>query len=335
MRALLSTAPGGPETLRLGELPDPVAGAGEVVIDVTVCGVNFPDSLIIADKYQFNPDRPFAPGAEVAGIVAEVGPGVDNVAPGDRVMAMCGWGGMAEKVVVPAAACVTMPDSMSYAEGASFLVTFGTSYHALKQRGQLQAGERLLVLGSSGGVGLAAIALGRAMGAHVIATASSQEKLDFAMAHGAHEGFVYPRSTTPDEQKDLNTLIKDGAGKVDVVYDPVGGPWSEAAVRSLAWNGRLLVVGFPAGISRLPLNLLLLKGASAVGVFYGEFTTQEPEANAQNNCELTAFFEAGKVRPTISESYAFAAGGDAIEHLSSRRAVGKVVVEIGSGEGLE
>lgn len=328
MRALVSHRPGGPSSLELANCPDPIAGVGEIVVEVRACGVNFPDSLIIEDKYQYKPVRPFSPGAEIAGTVIAIGPEVSGFSIGDRVMAMCGWGGMAEQIALSAEICHPMPPEMSFEEGAAFLMTFGTSYHALKQRGRIQPGERLLVLGASGGVGLAAVALGRAMGASVIAAVSSQSKLDVALSQGAQFGFVYPAGDCATDQKALNAFIKESTGQVDVVFDPVGGPFSEAVVRALSWRGRYLIVGFPAGITRLPLNLLLLKGASAVGVFYGSFTEREKDLNLQNNRELVDLYRAGKIRPLISQRFELEQGGDAIRELSSRRAVGKLVVTI-------
>lgn len=327
LRALLSYETGGPTTLRMGEIDDPVPAAGEVVIQIAVCAVNFPDSLIIEDRYQFYPARPFAPGGEVAGTIAAVGEGVEGLAVGDRVMAMCKWGGMAERVSVAAQRCYVMPDAMPFEHGAALLLTFGTAIHALKQRAALAAGERLLVLGASGGVGLAAVSLGRAMGAHVVAAASSEDKLAAAMEAGAQTGFVYPGGDL--DQKELNALFKEECGPVDVVLDPVGGMFAEASVRSLAWNGRYLVVGFPAGIPQLATNLLLLKGAAAIGVFYGTFTQKEPELELENVAELLAFYNAGKIAPLISGRYPLAQGGAAIAELAERRVLGKVVVEIG------
>ncbi len=329
MRALLSRHPGDPSSLQIGNIPDPVPGAGEIVVQVKACSVNFPDSLIIEDKYQYKPQRPFAPGAEIAGTLIAIGPDVSGFSIGDRVMAMCGWGGMAEQRAIAADICHRIPPEMPFEDGAAFLMTFGTVYHGLKQRGNIQPGEKLLVLGASGGVGLAAVALGRAMGATVIAAASDQAKLDVALAEGAHSGFLYPAGDASGDQKALNALVKTHVGQVDMVFDPVGGPFSEAAVRALAWKGRYLIVGFPAGIARLPLNLLLLKGASAVGVFYGDFAEREKELNRQNNRELIDLYLAGKIRPVISRLFPLEEGAEAIRELSSRRAIGKLVVTMG------
>ncbi|MEX2479435.1 MAG: NADPH:quinone oxidoreductase family protein [Gammaproteobacteria bacterium] len=331
MKAILSTAPGGPDTLELQDAPVPEPGPGEVRIRVRACGVNYPDTLIIEDKYQFRPPRPFAPGGEVAGEIDAVGPQVEGLAVGDRVIGMIGWGGMAEQVVTRAIKCVPLPPGMPWDEAAAFIFTYGTSYHALKQRAQLQAGETLLVLGAAGGVGLAAVELGRAMGATVIAAASSQEKVDLACAHGAGSGLVYPPGPfDKDAAKALAGQFKDAVGKdgADVIYDGVGGAYAEAALRAIAWEGRFLVVGFPAGIPSIPLNLALLKGCQIVGVFWGSYTEREPQANARNVAELVEMYAAGKIRPHVSARYALADAGQAIRDLAERRALGKIVVMI-------
>jgi NADPH2:quinone reductase len=329
MKALLSTAPGGPATLTLAELPSPVPGPGEVRIRVRACGVNYPDALIIEDKYQFRPERPFAPGGEVAGEIDALGPGVTDFAVGDRVIAMLGWGGMAEQVVARAQKCVAMPPDMPFDVGATFILTYGTSYHALKQRAALRPGETLLVLGAAGGVGLAAVELGRALGARVVAAASSAEKSALARAHGATGEFVYPPGPFDrDGAKALAAGFKEACGPdgADVIYDAVGGDYAEAALRAIAWEGRFLVVGFPAGIPRIPLNLALLKGCQIVGVFWGSFTERDPAANAENNRELMALYAQGAVRPHVSARYALADAGRAIADLAERRALGKLVV---------
>ncbi|MGE3773501.1 MAG: NADPH:quinone oxidoreductase family protein [Gammaproteobacteria bacterium] len=332
MRALVSVAVGGPDTLVLrDDIPAPLPGADELLIRVRACGVNYPDTLMIEDKYQFRPPRPFAPGGEVAGDVLAVGTGVTDFAPGDRVLALVGHGGMAEQVVARAAKTLKMPDGMPYDEAAAFVFTYGTSYHALKQRAALQPGETLLVLGAAGGVGLAAVELGVAMGARVIAAVSSADKLELAKRHGAVDGLVYPRGPfDKDGAKALAEQFKTACGKhgADVVYDAVGGDYAEAALRAIAWEGRFLVVGFPAGIPRIPLNLPLLKGCQIVGIFWGAFTERDPVANAQNNAELLAFYAAGKVRPYVSLRVPLETGGQAIAELSARRALGKIVVTI-------
>ncbi len=296
------------------------------MIDVHACGVNYPDALIIADQYQYRPERPFSPGAEVAGEIVAIGADVPHLAVGDRVIAMLKWGGMAEQAVAEATHCIKMPDAMPYEDGAAFIMGFGTSYHALKQRGMLKPGETLLVLGASGGVGLAAVELGKAMGARVIAAASSEEKLQVALAHGADAGVVYGRDAV--DPKALAAQLKKacGPGGADVVYDAVGGEYSEAALRAMAWKGRFLVVGFPAGVARIPLNLPLLKGCSVVGVFYGSFAEREPEENRRNNEELMDMYRMGLIRPQIHARFPLAEAGDAIAMLMARTVSGKVVV---------
>jgi NADPH:quinone reductase len=329
MKAMLSRRAGGPETLDLAELPDPTPGAGEVVIAVKACGVNYPDSLIIEDRYQFKPPRPFAPGGEVAGLVEAVGAGVTACKPGDRVIGSLTWGGMAEKVALPAARCTPMPPDMPFDEASALVLTYGTSIHALKDRAQLRAGETLLVLGAAGGVGLSAVELGKAFGARVIAAASSQAKVDLARKHGADAGLAYPPGPfDKDGARALTELFKAACGEkgADVVYDPVGGDYSEAALRAIAWEGRFLVVGFPAGIPRLPLNLTLLKGCQVVGVFWGGFAQRDPRANAANIAELMRLYARGAIKPLVSERYPLARAGEAIARLAARQAMGKVVV---------
>lgn len=329
MKAMLSTAPGGPATLILSDLPAPLPGPGEVRVRVHACGVNYPDTLIIEDKYQFRPQRPFAPGGEIAGAVDLLGDGVSGLAVGDRVIGMVGWGGMAEQVVVKVAKCLKMPASMPFDEGATFILTYGTSYHALKQRAQLQAGETLLVLGAAGGVGLAAVELGRAMGARVIAAVSSAEKLALARAHGADTGVIYPPGPfDKDGTKALAAQFKEvcGSDGANVIYDAVGGDYAEASLRAIAWEGRFLVVGFPAGIPRIPLNLALLKNCQITGVFWGAWTERDPQAHAANNRELLEFHARGQIKPHISARFPLAAAGQAIAELSARRALGKIVV---------
>ncbi len=329
MKALLSTVVGGPETLELKDIPSPVALAGWAVVSVKACGVNYPDVIIIEDKYQFKPPRPFSPGSEIAGIVKEVGEGVTHIKPGDRVLGNMGWGGMAEEMAVEASRLVPIPDGMPFEEAAAFLMTYGTSYYGLKDRGHLKSGQSLLVLGAAGGVGLAAVELGVAMGARVIAAASSQEKVDLCLAKGAQSGVVYPVGPFDrDGQKALANLFKEacGPGGVDVIYDGVGGDYAEASLRSMAWEGRFLVIGFPAGIPRLPLNLTLLKSCDVVGVFWGAAVARDPAAHQQNVRELMALYTAGKIRPHVSERFPLARAGEAISHLASRKALGKVVV---------
>jgi NADPH:quinone reductase len=332
MKALLCKTVGGPETLVLEEVPNLVAKPGFAVVQVKACGVNFPDVLIIEDKYQFKPARPFAPGGEVAGIVKSVGAGVTHVKPGDRVLGNGGWGGMAEEVAMDASRLMIMPDGMPFEEAAAFVMTYGTSYHALRDRAQLKPGQTLLVLGAAGGVGLAAVELGKAMGARVIAAASSQEKVDLCKKHGAADGVVYGRGPFDrDGQKQLAELFKtacapDGA---DAIYDPIGGDYAEPALRSIGWEGKYLVVGFAAGdIPKIPLNLPLLKGCDVVGVFYGAWVAKDAERNRGLIAELLDMYAAGKIKPFISERFPLARGGEAITRLASRKAMGKVVVTI-------
>ncbi|MEE2877648.1 MAG: NADPH:quinone oxidoreductase family protein [Pseudomonadota bacterium] len=329
MKALLSKSPGGPETLVLEEVASPEPGEGDVVIDVKAVGVNYPDVLIIQDMYQFKPERPFSPGGEISGVVKAVGSGVTKVKVGDRVMGSIGWGGMAEEVVADQARVRSFPDSMSFEEAAALLMTYGTSYYALKDRGACKAGESLLVLGAAGGVGLAAVELGKAMGMEVIAAASSQEKVDLAMEKGAAKGFVYDRGPLDKgQQKALSDKIKElGGGGVDVIYDGVGGDYAEPALRAMNWDGRFLVIGFPAGIPKMPLNLTLLKSCNIVGVFWGAAVARDPKANEQNIKELFEMYEQGKIKPHVSNTYSLDQGPAAITELMERKAKGKVVVK--------
>jgi NADPH:quinone reductase len=329
MKALLSIRTGGPDTLVLTELDDPRPGPGEVLISVRACGVNYPDLLIIEDRYQAHPERPFAPGSEIAGVVESVGERVVQFQPGDRVMAQLPWGGMAEKAVVPETKCIRMPQSMSFEQAAAFVITFGTTCYALKQRAHLQAGDTLLILGAAGGVGLAAVQIGAALGARVIAACSSREKLDLCRRHGAQEGVVYPEGPFDKEGKRaLAGLFKEACGQsgANVIYDAVGGDYSEAALRAIAWNGRFLVIGFPAGIPTIPLNLALLKSCDIAGVFWGAWTEREPQAHRQNMLELLSLFELGKIAPHLSAVYSLEEGRHALADLAARRAQGKVVI---------
>ncbi|HUZ11661.1 MAG TPA: NADPH:quinone oxidoreductase family protein [Caulobacteraceae bacterium] len=331
MKALLSKVVGGPDTLVLEDLPSPKARPGFAVVEVRAVGVNYPDVLIIEDKYQFKPQRPFAPGSEISGVVKEVGEGVTSVAVGDRVLGNTGWGGMAQEMAIEAGRLIRIPDSMPFDEAAAFIMTYGTSFYALKHRGHLKSGETLLVLGAAGGVGLAAVELGRAMGARVVAAASSEEKVALAKAHGAETGLVYPHGPFDrDGQKALAELFKAAVGPngADVVYDGVGGDYAEASLRSMAWEGRFLVVGFPAGIPRIPLNLALLKSCDIVGVFWGASVTRDPAGHQRNISELMALYGAGTIRPHVSEHYPLSRAAEAIAHLASRKAMGKVVVMV-------
>ena len=324
MKALLCKAFGPAETLVLEEVASPEPKKNEVLLDVHAAGVNFPDTLIIEGKYQFKPPFPFAPGGEAAGVVAAVGEKVSHVKPGDRVIALTGWGSFAEQVAVGAYNVLPIPAGMDFTTAAAFGMTYGTSMHALKQRGNLQPGETLLVLGASGGVGLAAVEIGKAMGAKVIAAASSDAKLEVAKAAGADVLVNYSEGSLKDKLKEIT-----GGQGVDVIYDPVGGELFEEAFRSIAWNGRLLVVGFASGtIPSLPANLPLLKGASLVGVFWGAFAQRQPQDNAANFQQLFQWFAEDKLKPLVSQTYPLEKAGEAIDHLGQRRAVGKVVVQV-------
>jgi NADPH2:quinone reductase len=331
MKALLSTRVGGPETLALGDLPDPAPGPGEVVVAIRACGVNYPDVLMIEDRYQVRPERPFAPGGEISGVVKAVGAGVTGLVPGQRVMGGVGHGGMAEAIAVEAARLFVMPDAMGFDEGAALLMTYGTSYYALVRRAHLAAGETLLVLGAAGGVGLAAVELGKALGARVVAAASSEEKVALAKARGADVGVVYPAGPFDKAgARALADLFKQacGPGGADVVYDAVGGDYAEAALRGIAWEGRFLVVGFPAGIPKIPLNLALLKSCDIVGVFWGAANARDPEGHRRDVQALFDLYAAGKIKPYLSERFPLARGGEAIARLAERKVLGKVVVTV-------
>jgi NADPH:quinone reductase len=331
VRALLSHEPGGPETLRLDELPDPQPGPGELLVRVRAAAINFPDVLIIEDKYQLKPPRPFAPGGEIAGEIEAIGEGVQGWTIGERVIAVIGFGGLAEKIVVPARAAYRLPEERSFEEGAALLLTYATSIHALLDRGKLQAGQTLLVLGAAGGVGLAAVEIGKAYEARVIAAVSSEEKAQAARDAGADEAIVYPQGPfDKDGQKALAQLFKEAVGPAgaDVIYDPVGGDYTEAALRSIAWEGRFLVVGFPAGIARLPLNLTLLKSCDVCGVFWGAFAARDPKANAAHVETLFKLWRQGMISPKVSGTYSLERAGEAIRAIAERRVIGKLVVTI-------
>jgi NADPH2:quinone reductase len=331
MKALLSEAPGGPETLVLRDVPDPVAGPGQLLVRVRACAINYPDVLIIEDRYQFKPPRPFAPGGEVAGVVEAVGDGVDGWAEGDRAIAMIGHGGLAEKVAVNAATALRLPEERSFEEGSALILTYATSIHALLDRGRLKAGETLLVLGAAGGVGLAAVELGKAYGARVVAAVSSEEKAAVARQAGADSAIVYPPGPfDKDGSKALAQQFKDSVGPAgaDVIYDPVGGDYAEPALRAIAWEGRYLVVGFPAGIPKLPLNLTLLKSCDVCGVFWGAFAARDPKANAAHVQTLFRLWREGGIAPKVSRTWALEQAGEAIAHMAARKAVGKLVVTL-------
>lgn len=329
MRALLSTQTGGPETLVMGDLPEPSAAPGTVVIAVKACSINYPDTLMIVDQYQFKPERPFAPGGEIAGVVDAVGEGVTDFAVGDRVIGLCGNGGLTEKVAVQAFNCFKMPGGMSFEDGSAMLMTYGTSAHALKDRGHMKAGDSVLVLGGAGGIGISAIELAKAYGGRVVAGVSSDAKAEIARKAGADDVIVYPyQPLDKDTSKGLSEAFKKAAGPegFNIVYDTVGGDYSEPAVRAIAWEGKFLVVGFPAGIAKLPLNLTLLKSCDVCGVFWGAFAARTPAKNHANIAELFDLYASGKIKPVISGIFPLERAGDAIARLIDRTAVGKLVV---------
>ncbi len=331
MRAILSRTAGGPETLVLETVADPIVGPGEVLIGVRAVGINFPDTLIIEDRYQFKPQRPFSPGAEVSGTVEAVGEGVTDLAIGDRVIAVPGWGGLVEKLAVPAATVVRMPSTMEFEPAAGLIMTYGTSWYGLKDRAALKAGEILLILGAAGGVGAAAIELGKAVGATVIAAVSSPEKAAFSRELGADAVVIYPAGPLDrDQAKALTADIRQACGGdgPDVVYDAVGGDYAEPALRAMTWEGRYLVVGFPAGIPSIALNLTLLKSIQIVGVFWGAAVMRDPKAHMANMSELMAFHADGRIRPRISQIVPLERAHEAIRALGDRTAVGKVVVTV-------
>jgi NADPH:quinone reductase-like Zn-dependent oxidoreductase len=331
VKALLSHQPGGPETLRMSEVADPVAGPGQVLIRVAAMSLNFPDALMIEDLYQFRPPRPFAPGTEVAGTVVQVGEGVTNLAVGDRVCSLCGWGGLAELATASAWRTVRIPEAMPFDVASTLLMAYGTGLHGLLDRGELQAGQSLLVLGAGGGVGMAAVELGKALGARVVGAASSPQKAEAVRAAGADEVIVYPRAPFDRAaSKALADRFKAACPVgYDVVYDPVGGDYAEPAVRAIGWEGRYLVIGFTAGIPALPLNLTLLKACSVVGVFWGVWAERNRERLAEQTRMLMDFWSAGKLKPLISERFPFAAAPQAIARMRERGAVGKLVIEVG------
>ena len=330
MKALQCVELGGPDKLQINEIEAPKVIPGHVVIDVKSGSINFPDVLMIQGLYQFQPPMPFTPGGESAGVVSEVGEGVSKFKVGDKVFAMTGVGAFAEKILAAEASCMTIPDSMDFDSAAALSMTYGTSLYALKQRANLQAGETLLVLGASGGVGLATIELGKAMGAKVIAAASTQDKIDMCMAHGADEGFIYPSGDLDrDQQKELSSKIKELTGGVgaNVVYDPIGDCYSEPCIRATAWDGRYLVIGFAAGeIPKIPINLALLKGMKIVGVFWGAWVGMNPKENKSNFQELFNLHTEGKINPEVSDSFTLENGASAIAHLKDRKAKGKVII---------
>ena len=331
MKAMMSHEPGGPELLKLTEVETPEPGPSQVRIAVKAAGVNFPDTLIIRDLYQFKPPRPFAPGGEVAGVVEAIGEKVTTVSVGDHVIGSGVSGGFATHFITDASHVTKMPASMPFDEAAGFLLTYGTSHYALRDRAAIKPGESLFILGAAGGVGAAAIELGKAMGAKVVAGVSSDEKAAFCKELGADETLVYPKGELDrGAQKALSSEIKKlcGGEGANVVYDAVGGDYAEPAVRALAWEGRFLVVGFPAGIPSIPLNLTLLKSCQIIGVFWGAFTMREPEKNAAYVREVMDFYREGKIRPRITATFPLEDAGKALELLNSRKATGKIVLTV-------
>lgn len=326
MKALLCHQFGQPEGLTLSDIDIPSPGKDQILVKVKACGINFPDSLIIQDKYQFKPELPFSPGGEVSGIVESIGENIKHIKVGDHVFALTGWGGLAEYVLADAHKCLPMPSEMDFITAAVTMYTCGTSLHALKQRAKIQAGETLLVLGAAGGVGLAAVQIGKLMGASVIAAASTDEKLKVCLELGADETINY-------NKEDLRERIKaiTGGKGVDIVYDPVGDSFSEPAVRSLAWEGRYLVVGFAAGApASIKLNLPLLKGASIVGVFWGAFAQKQPKQSMENFQQILSWIKSGQLKQNIHQQYALANGGQAIRDLMDRKVIGKNVIIVSS-----
>lgn len=330
MKAWMSHVAGGPETLVFEDLPEPDAAEDELLVRVQAVGINFPDALLIRDRYQVKPTRPFAPGGEFCGVVERVGSGVSRFQAGDVVLGRCGWGAMAERVALSQDRCVRIPEGFPPDEAAAFLFAYATAYHALHDAARLQPGETLLVLGAAGGVGSAAVDLGRAAGARVLACASSDAKLAFARSCGAVDGLVYDADLQPgDGQKTLAQRLKSLAPEgVDVVFDPVGGAYAEPALRSLASGGRHLVVGFTAGIPRMPLNLTLLKRCHIIGVDWRSFVNEEPETNARNVDALLSLWAQRRIQPQITEVFDMASAPDAIRRMESRNVMGKLVVNL-------
>jgi len=324
MKAALCKSLDGPEAIVIEDIADPTPGAGEVVVRVRAAALNFLDTLITRGKYQFKPDLPFSPAAEIAGVIEAVGAGVEGLKPGQRVCGYIAWGGAREKVAVPAKLMIPVPDGVSDAAAAGISVTYGTAMHGLKHRGGLKAGESVAVLGASGGAGLAAVEVAKLMGARVIAVASSAEKLAICREHGADDLLNYAEADLKNGLRELT-----GGKGVDVAYDCVGGEYSEAALRSIAWGGRLLVIGFAAGsIPKIPLNLFLLKNAAAIGVFWGEMIMREPEQHRANMIEVLKWCAEGRLKPHVHASYPLSRIGEAISALDKRQVSGKLIVEL-------
>jgi NADPH2:quinone reductase len=327
MKAVLSTHSGGPETLVIGDVELPIPGPAEIRVRIAACGVSYPDTLMIQDRYQFKPPRPFSPGQELAGRIDALGDAVLGMAVGDRVFTVLPFGGMAEYAIARADRSVKMPDTMPFEDAAVFMGAYGTAYHALVQRAALQPGERLLVIGAAGGVGLGAVQLGRTLGAHVTAAVSSEERLLLAKEHGAHDGFVYPQGPFDEKsRRQLSEVFKLNGASFDVVFDTAGGDYTEAALRATRRNGRLLIIGFPAGVARIPMNLPLLKECQIVGVFYGAFSDAEPQRDRENIEALLELYAGGKIRPFVSGTYPLADAATALARMSDRRTTGRLLV---------
>ena len=322
MKAMLCKELGHPSQMILEDVPSPTPGKKEVLITVKACSVNFPDTLIVQGLYQFKPALPFSPGSDISGIVKAVGEGVKHVKPGDEVFGLVPHGGFAEEVIAPANSVFPKPPMMDHKVAASFMMAYGTSYYALKNRAKVKEGETLLVLGASGGVGLAAVELGKLMGAKVIAAASTDEKLALCKEYGADEIINY---TNEDLKKRIKELT-DGKG-ADIVYDPVGGDYTEAALRATAWEGRFLIIGFPAGIAKIPMNLPLLKGCQIMGVFWGSFAMRTPNDNMQNTMELIQMYATGKLKPYIHGTYTLENSKQALIDMMDRKVKGKIIIE--------
>jgi len=332
MKAIRTHEVGGPETLKLDEIDAPTPGKGEALVSVKACAINYPDTLMIRDLYQFKPERPYAPGGEIAGTIEALGEGVEGYKVGDAVMAGIGNGGLAEKVVVPAGRMFPVPGGVPHEKAAALLMTYGTTIHGLKDRGHIKQGDTVLILGAAGGVGLSAVELAKAFGARVVAAVSSPEKGEVARKAGADDVVIYPRGEMDKAaSKELSQKFKEACGPdgANIVYDIVGGQYSEPALRAIAWEGRFLVVGFPAGIAKMPLNLTLLKSCDICGVFWGAFTAREPERFVSQVKELFALMKAGKIDPLVSETFPLERAGEAIAKLENREAVGKLVVTMG------
>ena len=322
MKAMLCKELGHPSKMVLEEVASPVPGKKEVLVSIKACSVNFPDTLMVQGLYQFKPSMPFAPGCDIAGVVKAVGEEVENLKVGDEIFGMVQYGGFAEEVIAPAHMVFPKMPSMDFNIAASFMMAYGTSYHALKDRAHLKAGETLVVLGASGGVGIAAVELGKMMGARVIACASTDTKLELCKKYGADEIINY---TDEDLKKRIKELT-DGKG-ADVVYDPVGGAYTEAALRATGWQGRFLIVGFPAGIAKIPMNLPLLKGCQICGVFYGSFAARSPKQNMKNSMELIQLYNEGKIKPYVHKVYALEDSRQALIDMMDRKILGKIIIQ--------